>query len=85
MTLEIQFQPVTVRKELEFPVMLKQMTVQETKEYHLKRLERLCKESIAKGTFYHDKDYKFSPTMTKRERRDYYMITHLEDPRWREV
>jgi hypothetical protein len=67
MTLEIQH--ITIRKELEFPIMLKQMTVQETKEYHLKRLERLCKESIKKGTFYHDKDYKFSPTFTKRERK----------------
>jgi len=37
MTLEIQH--VTIRKELQFPIMmLKVMTVQDTKEYHLKRL-----------------------------------------------
>jgi len=36
MTLEIQH--VVVRRELEFPIMVKVMTVQETKEYHLKKL-----------------------------------------------
>lgn len=82
MTLEIQ--PVTTRKELEFP-MLKEMTDEATKEYHLKRLEGLCKDSIKKGTFYNDPDYKFSPTMTMQERRDYHMWTHPEDPRWVEV
>jgi len=50
--------------------MLKVMTVSETKEYHHQRLERLCKESIAKGMFYHEKDYKFSPTLTERERKE---------------
>ena len=39
MTLEIRL--VSVRKELEFPIMLKQMTDQETKEYHLKKLFEL--------------------------------------------
>jgi len=29
----------------EFPMKVKKMTDEETKEYHLKRLERLCKES----------------------------------------
>jgi hypothetical protein len=81
MTLEIK--AVSSKKELQYPIMLKQMSKQETIEYHHKRLERLCNESITKGTFYHDKDYKFSPTMTKRERKWYYLWTHPEDPRWR--
>jgi hypothetical protein len=40
--------PVTNRKELEFPIMLKQMTDKETKEYHLKRLYELSLKSLAK-------------------------------------
>jgi hypothetical protein len=78
LTMTLEIQPITIRKELEFPIMLKQMTVQETKEYHLKRLERLCKESIKKGTFYHDKDYKFSPTFTERERKEMEMLWKME-------
>jgi hypothetical protein len=44
MTLEIQ--PVTNRKELEFPIMLCKMTDEETKEYHLKRLKELSDKSL---------------------------------------
>jgi hypothetical protein len=76
MTLENQ--PVSVRRELEFPMMLKQMTVQETKEYHQKRLGRLCKESIAKGTFYHDKDYKFSPRFTRQKRKEWKILCEMQ-------
>jgi hypothetical protein len=39
MTLEIQ--PVTFRRDLQFPIMLKVMTDKETKEYHLKKLYEL--------------------------------------------
>jgi hypothetical protein len=48
MTLEIH--TVTTRKELEFPMMVKQMTDKETKEYHLKRLYELS----LKGGNYND-------------------------------
>ena len=44
MTLEIQ--SATIKKELQFPMMLKQMTEQETKEYHLKKLFELSLKSL---------------------------------------
>jgi hypothetical protein len=43
MTLEIQ--AVTYRKELQYPIMLRQMTDEEFKAYHRKRLEKLFKKS----------------------------------------
>jgi hypothetical protein len=46
MTLQIQY--ATSRKELQFPIMLKQMTEQETKEYYLKKLFELSKKSLGK-------------------------------------
>jgi hypothetical protein len=49
MTLEIQIKHVTVRKELQFPIMLRQMTDKETKEYHLKKLSELIKKSLEKN------------------------------------
>jgi hypothetical protein len=36
------------KSELFYPMMLKEMTDEESKEYHLKRLERLCLESKRK-------------------------------------
>jgi len=57
-----------------YPIMVKQMTDEETKEYHRKRRERLCLESIAKDTFYSRPGYYFTPDFeeeqfTKREKR----------------
>lgn len=49
MILEIQPIDVTTKKELEFPIMLRQMTDQETKEYHLKRLHELILKSQEKN------------------------------------
>ena len=34
---------------MKYPIMIKQMTDKETKEYFLKRLERLCIESKKRG------------------------------------
>lgn len=58
---------------MKYPIMLKQMTDEETKEYHLKRLERLCLQSIANDTFYQKPGYYFIPDwdeemLTRRER-----------------
>lgn len=44
-----------------YPIVLKQMTDSEAKEYHLKRLERLCLESIKRDTFYAKSGYYFTP------------------------
>ena len=50
------------------------MTDEETKEYYLKRLERLCLKSISKDKFYSRPGYYFTPDwdeleLTKREKR----------------
>ena len=50
------------------------MTDEETKEYFVKRLERLCKKSISKDRFYSRPGYVFTPDwdeleLTKREKR----------------
>ena len=54
MTLEIQY--VTIKRELQYPMMLKQMTDEETKEYHLKKFaewgkkwEQECKGELVFG------------------------------------
>ena len=44
-----------------YPIMLKQMTDEETKEYHIKRLERLCLQSIKEDRFYQKSGYYFIP------------------------
>ena len=44
-----------------YPIMLKQMTDEETREYHIKRLERLCLQSIKNDTFYQKPGYYFIP------------------------
>ena len=36
-------------KRLQFPIQVKQMSIKQTKEYHLKRLYELCLKSIVKG------------------------------------
>jgi hypothetical protein len=57
-----------------YPIVVKKMTDDETKEYHLKRIERLCMESIEEDRFYQKKGYYFRPDLdeeelTKRERK----------------
>ena len=58
---------------LKYPIVLKIMSDQETKEYHLKRIERLCLESIKKDKFYKLPGYYFIPDwdeeqLTRREK-----------------
>ena len=57
-----------------YPITVKHMTDEETKEYYIKRLERLCLKSISKDTFYSRPGYYFTPDwdeleLTKREKR----------------
>ena len=47
MTLQIPFR--NQETELFFPMQLKQMTDEETKEYHLKKLYELSKKSLVKS------------------------------------
>lgn len=49
MTQFIEVKDVTAKKELEFPIMLRQMTHKETKEYHLKKLHELILKSLEKN------------------------------------
>lgn len=50
-----------------YPIILKVMSDRETKEYHLKRLERLCLESIKKDKFYSKVGYIFKPNWDEEE------------------
>ena len=57
-----------------YPITVKHMTDEETKEYYLKRLERLCLKSIKEDRFYSRPGYIFTPDwdeleLTKREKR----------------
>ncbi len=57
-----------------YPLVVKHMTDDEAKEYHLKRLKRLIDKSLAEDRFYEKKGYYFRPDwdeeeLTKRERK----------------
>ncbi len=59
---------------LKYPIVVKQMTDDETREYHRKRYERLCLQSIKEDRFYQKPGYYFRPDfdeeeLTKREKR----------------
>ena len=58
---------------LKYPIVVKLMSDEETKEYHLKRIERLCLQSIKEDRFYQKKGYYFTPDwdeeqLTRREK-----------------
>ena len=50
-----------------YPITIKKMTDKEIKEYSIKRLERLCLESIKNDTFYQKKGYYFAPDLDEEE------------------
>ena len=52
---------------MKYPIMVKQMTDRETREYHIKRLERLCLQSIAEDRFYQKPGYYFKPDWDEEE------------------
>lgn len=50
-----------------YPIMVKQMTDEETREYHIKRLERLCLQSIKEDRFYQKPGYYVLPNEEDQE------------------
>ena len=52
---------------LKYPIVVKLMSDEETREYHLKRLYRLCMESIKKDKFYQKKGYYTRPSEEDQE------------------
>lgn len=58
---------------MKYPIIIKQMTDEETKEYYIKRIERLCLESIKRDKFFSRPGYIFTPQwdeelLTRREK-----------------
>ena len=52
---------------LKYPIVLKIMDDEETKEYHLKRIERLCLQSIKEDIFYQRPGYYVKPNEEDQE------------------
>ena len=52
---------------IKYPIVVKIMSDEETREYHLKRLERLCLKSIKEDRFYQRPGYYFIPDWEHQE------------------